>query len=107
MSLTIDSIQALIKNFSGDLDVKNDPSITVSDKSFDAIVSNAFNKVSDTHSDYKRVVNALSQSPEFTSNPEMLQHLQNYLGEYSNYVSLVSALSRKVVSTIETLEKSQ
>ncbi|MFT8211956.1 MAG: type III secretion system inner rod subunit SctI [Symbiopectobacterium sp.] len=36
----------------------------------------------------------------------MLQ-LQSYLGEYSNYVSLISTLARKGVATIETLEKAQ
>jgi len=47
------------------------------------------------------------KSPDAASNPDSLLEWQNDLGEYNNYISLVSALTRKTVSTIETLEKSQ
>lgn len=74
---------------------------------FNAFVANAFQQFSETDVQYKQVINALSNSPEFTSNPGTLLQLQLYLGEYSNYVSLVSTLARRGVSTVETLEKSQ
>lgn len=82
-------------------------SVSVHDQNFNNLVSNTFSKVSETDMQFKNVINTLSQSPHYTSNPEQLQLLQNYLGEYSNYVSLVGSLARKVVNTIETLEKSQ
>lgn len=82
-------------------------SVTVHDQNFNNLVSSTFNKISDTDVQFKNVINTLSQSPHFTSDPQKLQMLQNYLGEYTNYVSLVSTLARKAVSTIETLEKSQ
>ncbi|XTZ39291.1 type III secretion system inner rod subunit SctI [Salmonella enterica] len=82
-------------------------SVTVHDQNFNNLVSSAFNKISETHVQYKDMINALSQSPRFTSDPKALAILQSYIGEYTNYVSLVSTLARKGVSTIETLEKSQ
>ena len=82
-------------------------SVTVHDQNFNNLVSSTFNKISDSDSQFKSVINTLSQSPHYTSNPQKLLMLQNYIGEYSNYVSLVSTLARKGVSTIETLEKSQ
>lgn len=82
-------------------------SISVQDQNFDNLVSSAFNKISKTDIQYKDAINALSQSPEFTSDPQKLLMLQSYIGEYSNYVSLISTLARKGVSAIETLEKSQ
>lgn len=82
-------------------------SISIHDRNFNDLVSNTFTKVTETDMQFKNVINTLSQSPHYTSNPEKLQMLQNYIGEYSNYVSLVSTLARKAVSTIETLEKSQ
>lgn len=86
---------------------ENNASVSVHDRHFNNIVSSTFTKVSETEAQFKNVINTLSQSPHYTSNPEKLQMLQNYIGEYSNYVSLVSTLARKAVSTIETLEKSQ
>lgn len=79
----------------------------VFDQNFNKLVSNAFLQFSETDMQYKQVINTLSHSPEFTSDPRALLQLQVYLGEYSNYVSLVSTLARKGVSTIETLEKAQ
>ena len=81
-------------------------SVSVHDQNFNNLVSSTFYKVSETDMQFKNVINTLSQSPYYTSNPEKLQLLQNYLGEYSNYVSLVSTLAHKVVNTIETLDKS-
>lgn len=80
---------------------------SIHDHNFTNLVSKEFNKVSESNEQYKDVINNLSQSPRFTSDPEKLLMLQNYIGEYTNYVSLVSTLARKAVSTIETLEKSQ
>ncbi|RQM38942.1 type III secretion system inner rod subunit SctI [Erwinia psidii] len=77
------------------------------DQNFNNLVSSTFNEVSETNAQFKDVINTLSQSPRFTSDPETLLVLQNYVGEYTNHISLVSALARKTVSTIETLEKSQ
>ncbi|WP_224558175.1 type III secretion system inner rod subunit SctI [Pectobacterium versatile] len=82
-------------------------SVRVHDQNFNNMVSSTFNKISETDMQFKNVINILSQSPEYTSDPQKLLMLQSYIGEYSNYVSLVSTLARKGVSTIETLEKSQ
>lgn len=85
-----------------------DPTSTrVHDQTFSTFVSNTFNQMSETDEQFKQAINAISNSPQFTSNPEGLLQLQSYLGEYSNYVSLISTLVRKGVSTIETLEKAQ
>ncbi|HBA9513508.1 TPA: type III secretion system protein [Escherichia coli] len=80
-------------------------SVNTYDRNFNNYVSSTFEKLSKTDLEYKNVINALN-SPQSTSNPERLFLLQTYLGEYSNYVSLLSTLVRKGVSAIETLEKS-
>lgn len=82
-------------------------STRVHDQAFTKLVSNTFKQMSETDEQFKQAINAISNSPQLTSNPETLLQLQSYLGEYSNYVSLVSTLARKGVSTIETLEKAQ
>lgn len=82
-------------------------SVSVYDQNFNNLVSSTFNKVSETDDEFKNVINTLSSSAHFNSDPQKLVMLQNYIGEYTNYVSLVSTLARKAVSTIETLEKSQ
>lgn len=82
-------------------------SLSVHDGKFNNLVSSAFNKISETTSQYKDMINSLSQAEGFSSDPKSLLMLQSYIGEYSNYVSLVSTLARKGVATIETLEKSQ
>ena len=87
--------------------VDNDVSIAVHDGSINNLVSTAFNKISETNTQYKDIINALSHSAQFSSDPKALVMLQSYIGEYSNYVSLVSTLARKGIATIETLEKSQ
>ncbi|EDR9399009.1 type III secretion system protein [Salmonella enterica subsp. enterica] len=80
-------------------------SVNVYDRNFHSFVAATFDKLSTDDLDYKKMINSLNM-PESTSNPENLFKLQAFLGEYSNYVSLVSTLARKGVSTIETLEKS-
>lgn len=107
MSQTTDSLLALPRLPTDSSHPEDNLSISVHDQNFNNLVSSAFNKVSDTEVEYKDVINALSQSPELTSDPQKLLMLQNYIGEYTNYTSLVSTLVRKGVSTIETLEKSQ
>lgn len=82
-------------------------STRVHDQAFSMLVSTTFKQMGETDEQFKQVINALSNSPAFYSNPEALLQLQNYLGEYSNYVSLISTLARKGISTIETLEKAQ
>ena len=107
MNPTIDAISQLTKLGSDNLSDANTSSVSVYDKNFSSMVSSAFSKVNDTDMQYKDVINAMSQSPHFTSNPEKLAQLQEYLGEYTNYVSLVSTLAHKATSTVETLEKAQ
>ncbi len=82
-------------------------SSSVHDENFNNMVASAFTKTSETDMEYKHVINALASSPHFTSDPEKMQMLQNYVSEYSNYVSLVTTIARKAVSSIETLEKAQ
>ncbi|HFT1247468.1 TPA: type III secretion system inner rod subunit SctI [Escherichia coli] len=107
MSQTLEALTALTKLTPSSATSENNLSIVVHDQNFNNLVSSAFNKISETDVQFKNVINELSQSPRFTSAPQKLLMLQSYLGEYSNYVSLVSTLARKGVSTIETLEKSQ
>ncbi|MBS0846913.1 type III secretion system inner rod subunit SctI [Citrobacter sp. JGM124] len=87
--------------------IDSETSVAIHDVNFNNLVSNAFNKISETTTQYKDIINSLSHSEHFSSDPKTLLMLQSYIGEYSNYVSLVSALARKGVATIETLEKSQ
>lgn len=82
-------------------------STQVHDQAFSVLVSNTFKQMGETDEKFKQAINTLSNSPAFSNSPEALLQLQNYLGEYSNYVSLISTLARKGVSTIETLEKAQ
>lgn len=82
-------------------------SVSVHDQYFNNLVSSTFTKISETDTEFKNVINTLSSEAHFNSDPQKLLMLQNYIGEYTNYVSLVSTLARKGVSTIETLEKSQ
>lgn len=105
MSYSIDALSSLTK-----LTPTTPPdadSISVHEADFNSLVSNAFTKISETSTQYKDVINSLSNSASATSDPKSLLMLQGYLGEYSNYISLVSTLARKGVATIETLEKSQ
>ncbi|WKX25765.1 type III secretion system inner rod subunit SctI [Tatumella ptyseos] len=89
-----------------DDDAQGSSSQRVNDKNFYNQVVSSFTEISETHGDLQQLITQLSQSPHFTSDPQKLLLLQNYIGEYSNYISLVSSLVRKGVSTIETLEKS-
>lgn len=81
-------------------------SAEVHDQNFNNLVVNTFKNISESNAQYKDMINMLSQSPHFTSDPQKLLMLQDYLGEYTNHTSLVSTLARKGVSTIETLVKS-
>ncbi|SFN66185.1 Type III secretion needle MxiH, YscF, SsaG, EprI, PscF, EscF [Izhakiella capsodis] len=106
MSQVINALSALTKLTPDNIEPENDSSVMVHDQSFNNLVSSTFNKLSATDSHFKDVINTLSQA-QFTSDPGALVKLQSYIGEYSNYVSLVSSVMRKGVSTVETLEKSQ
>jgi len=84
------------------------PDETIShDMNFNDLVSNAYQQVSEHESQLKERIDLISSSPQLTSNPESLLKLQNYIGDLTNYISLVSTVARKTVTTIETLEKSQ
>ncbi|EMY3602393.1 type III secretion system inner rod subunit SctI [Klebsiella aerogenes] len=107
MSQTIEALSSLTKIIPTSTPPEEKFALTVHDQNFNNLVSSTFNKISETDNQLKNVINTLSQSPLFTSDPQKLLMLQSYLGEYCNYVSLVSTLARKGVSTIETLEKSQ
>ncbi|CCP02137.1 Protein PrgJ [Erwinia amylovora Ea644] len=107
MGHTIEALSTFTKLSPDDSGPDVNSSLTVQDQTFNNLVSNTFNKISETDLEFKNMINTLSQSPEFTSDPQKLLMLQNYIGEYSNYVSLVSTLARKGVGTIETLVKSQ
>ncbi|MCW0309597.1 type III secretion system inner rod subunit SctI [Pantoea ananatis] len=85
---------------------ESDLSASIHDQNFSNLVANAYNKISESNTHYKDMINMLSQSPQFTSDPQKLLMLQDYLGEYTNHTSLISTLSRKGVSVIETLAKS-
>ncbi|MEW5290501.1 MULTISPECIES: type III secretion system inner rod subunit SctI [Erwinia] len=100
-------VSSLTKINSNNSAVEESLSASVHDHNFNNLVSSTFNKISETNAQFKDAINALSETPKFTSDPEKLAILQNYVGEYTNHISLVSALARKAVSTIETLEKSQ
>ncbi|HIE5387473.1 TPA: type III secretion system inner rod subunit SctI [Enterobacter cancerogenus] len=107
MSQPIEALSALTRLSPKGINPEDTTSVTVHDQYFNNLVASTFNKISDTDMQFKNVINTLSQSPQFTSDPQKLLMLQSYIGEYSNYVSLVSTLARKGVSTIETLGKSQ
>ncbi|NEG59865.1 type III secretion system inner rod subunit SctI [Pantoea agglomerans] len=103
----IDPLTALIKITPTTAESDNSQSITVHDNNMHNMVGNLYRQMSGTEDQYKSMINTLSQSPEFTSNPESLLKLQSYLREYPNYIALVSSLARKSVNAVETLEKAQ
>jgi len=107
MTQFIDSLSSLTKLTPYTSSVDDNLSISAHDNQFNNLVSSSFNQISETSTQFKDVINALSQSDQFSSDPHSLLLLQSYIGEYSNYISLVSTLARKGVTTIETLEKSQ
>lgn len=95
-SLTTDSVNSA-----------DDHSVTVHDQYIHNLVSSSYNKLSDNSMNIKSIITELGESPKYTSNPENLAKLQNYISEYSNYIALVSSLARKGVNIVETLGKSQ
>jgi len=107
MSQPIEALSALTRLSPHGINPEDNTSVTVHDQYFNNLVASTFKKISDTDMQFKNVINTLSQSPQYTSDPQKLLMLQSYIGEYSNYVSLDSTLARKGVSTIETLGKSQ
>lgn len=107
MELTNKKLVELTQLTPNENDWEASGSTRVHDQAFSTLVSTTFKKMSETDEQFKQAINALSHSPQFSSSPETLLQLQSYLGEYSNYVSLISTLARKGVSTIETLEKAQ
>lgn len=107
MELTNKTLVELTQLTPQENDWEASDSTSVHDQAFSMLVSNTFKQMGETDEQFKQAINALSNSPQFSSSPEALLQLQRYLGEYSNYVSLISTLARKGVSTIETLEKAQ
>ncbi len=107
MELTNKTLVELTQLTPEENDWQESSSMRVHDQTFSTLVSTTFKQMGETDEQFKQVINALSNSPRFSSSPEALLQLQSYLGEYSNYVSLISTLARKGVSTIETLEKAQ
>lgn len=107
MSQSIEALSSLTKLTPYTSIEADSSSISIHDGNFNNLVSSAFNKISKTNTQYKDVINSLTDAVNFSSDPKSLVMLQSYIGEYSNYVSLVSTLARKGVATIETLEKSQ
>ncbi|ADP12402.1 Type III secretion apparatus protein [Erwinia sp. Ejp617] len=76
------------------------------DQSFNDLVFSSFKDFSENNIHHKSMINKLTESSQLTGNPEYLLKLQNYIGEYTNYISLVTSIARKGISAIETLEKS-
>ncbi|MBN3264698.1 type III secretion system inner rod subunit SctI [Pectobacterium brasiliense] len=99
-------VKQLIEATYKELSTDNSSSF-IHDQNFNNLVSSTFEKTSKKDIELQNIINILSQSPEYTSNPQTLSTLQFFIAEYSNYVSLVSTLARKGVSTIETLVKAQ
>lgn len=107
MSQSIEALSSLTKLTSyTPVDIDNS-SVSVHDNNFNNLVSSAFSKISETNSQYKDIINSLSHSEGFSSDPKTLIRLQGYLAEFTNYTALVGTLARKGVATIETLVKSQ
>lgn len=107
MNQSIEALSSLTKLTSYTPLDSDNSSVSVHDNNFNNLVSSAFNKISETNTQYKDIINSLTHSENFSSDPQTLLRLQSYIGEYSNYVSLISTLAKKGVTTIETLEKSQ
>lgn len=107
MSYAPEALSALTQ-LTPDISSNDDHSLMKSqDQTFQDLISTTFKNFTDNNVQYKSLINTLSQSPQFTSDPQHLLMLQSYIGEYTNYISLVTSLTRKGISTIETLEKSQ
>lgn len=101
-------ISSRINDLTSPTDAQEDlSSVDTSDKNFKKLVLDYFTEVNSTDSGFNNEIGRLIQIPGSANDPETLLSWQNYLGDYNNYISLVSTLSRKAVSSIETLEKSQ
>ncbi|MFB5172767.1 type III secretion system inner rod subunit SctI [Erwinia amylovora] len=101
------NLSSLIRLAPDTLNNEAENTIISHNQTFNDLVSSTFKDFSEKNIHYKSMINTLSESPQLTGNPEYLARLQNYVGEYTNYISLVTTLARKGISAIETLEKSQ
>ncbi|CCP03017.1 Type III secretion system protein PrgJ [Erwinia amylovora Ea644] len=107
MSYHLGNLSSLIRLAPDTLKNEADNTIISHNQTFNDLVSSTFKDLSENNIHYKSMINTLSESSQLTANPEYLAKLQNYVGEYTNYISLVTTLARKGISAIETLEKSQ
>ncbi|WP_048697130.1 type III secretion system inner rod subunit SctI [Erwinia piriflorinigrans] len=89
------------------LNDKDRTSVFSGNGSFNDLVFSAFENVSERTINLKNAISTISESSQLTGNPENLLILQKYIIEYTNYLSLISTISRKGIATIETLEKAQ
>lgn len=98
MNIGISAISALSKLTAIDISPKE-----TSVMSLDERLRDAFSQASvDTQVEYGNIM-AMSNNPEFLSEPGGLLELQTRLGEYKQQVEVISALTRKGVATAETL----
>lgn len=107
MKLQPEFLSTLTQTTPDTLNDKDHTSIFSGNASFNDFVSSAFENVSERTTNLKNVISTISESSQLTGNPENLLILQKYINEYTNYVSLISTISRKGIGTIETLEKAQ
>ncbi len=71
------------------------------------IVRNAYSASAVKNERDRMSIDAIMNDPAGLSNPAVLADLQNRLGDYTIYVSLVSTIARKATTTVETLIKAQ
>ncbi len=71
------------------------------------IVRNAYSDATVKTEQEKIAIDTIMSNASALSNPAVLADLQNRLGDYTIYVSLVSTLARKATTTVETLIKAQ
>lgn len=71
------------------------------------IVRNAYSTAAVKTDRDKMAIDLLANDPGAIADPEKLAILQDRLGDYTIYISLVSTMARKATTTVETLIKAQ
>lgn len=100
MSFVVNPIQAFAGQ-SKDISMSDPTSVTLEDRMIQAYARNS----TAFEAEQNHVINQL-QKPEVTSDPAELFRLQQRTSDYNLQVSMISTLTRKGVSAVETLLRS-
>lgn len=100
MSILLNSIQAFSENVS-EISMADPSPISLEERMIQAYAESSVG----TAAEQSDVINQLQQD-KMTSDPAELFRLQQRTSDYNLHVSMISTLTRKCVSTVETLLRS-